>query len=78
MNKFKLIRSIAALFLVILLCSCGTSTPSDTKTDPPQSTQGEVETFALPGENVPTVSGTADRAPNHSGPGFYYAGQAIS
>lgn len=79
MNKFKLIRSIAALFLVILLCACGTSTPSgDTKTDPQQPTQGEVETFALPGENVSTVSATTDRAPNHSGPGFYYAGQAIS
>ena len=79
MNKLKLIRSIAALFLVILLCACGTSTPSgDTKTDPQQPTQGEVETFALPGENVSTVSATTDRAPNHSGPGFYYAGQAIS
>ncbi len=67
------------LLLTVLLCACGTSTPSeDTKTAPPQSTQGEVETFALPGENVPTVSATADRAPNHSGPGFYYAGQAIS
>lgn len=79
MNKFKLIRSIASLLLVIFLCACGTSTPSDdTKTDPQQPTQGEVETFALPGENVSTVSATTDRAPNHSGPGFYYAGQAIS
>ena len=79
MNKFKLIRSIASLLLVIFLCACGTSTPSDdTKTDPQQPTQGEVETFALPGENVSTVSATTDRAPNHSGPGFYSAGQAIS
>ena len=79
MNKFKLIQSIASLLLVIFLCACGTSTPSDdTKTDPQQPTQGEVETFALPGENVSTVSATTDRAPNHSGPGFYYAGQAIS
>lgn len=79
MNKFKLIRSIASLLLVIFLCACGTSTPSDdTKTDPQQPTKGEVETFALPGENVSTVSATTDRAPNHSGPGFYYAGQAIS
>lgn len=79
MNKFKLIRSIAALFLVILLCACGTSTPSDdTKTDPQQPTQGEVETFPLPGENVGTTSILSPRAPNHSGPGFYYAGQAIS
>ena len=79
MNKFKLIRSIASLLLVIFLCACGTSTPSDdTKTDPQQPTQGEVETFALPGETVSTVSATTDRAPNHSGPGFYYAGQAIS
>lgn len=79
MCKFKLIRSIASLLLVIFLCACGTSTPSDdTKTDPQQPTQGEVETFALPGENVSTVSATTDRAPNHSGPGFYYAGQAIS
>ena len=37
-----------------------------------------METFPLPGENVGTTSILSPRAPNHSGPGFYYAGQAIS
>lgn len=78
----KYIRYILPLFLLsIILCACGTvDTPANTgkpATDVVPAL-GEVETFPLPDENVGTTSILSPHAANHSGPGFYYAGQAIS
>lgn len=82
MNMPKYIRYILPLFLLsIILCACGTvDTPANTgkpATDVVPAL-GEVETFPLPDENVGTTSILSPHAANHSGPGFYYAGQAIS
>ena len=66
------------LVLILLLSACGT-VPPDGEISPSQpSAQGEFETFSLPGENVGTTDRLSPHAANHSGPGFYYAGQAIS
>ena len=66
------------LVLILLLSACGT-VPSDGEISPSQPpVQGEFETFPLPGENVGTTDRLSPHAANHSGPGFYYAGQAIS
>lgn len=78
----KYIRHILPLFLLTtILCACGTvDTPANTgkpATDVVPAL-GEVETFPLPDENVGTTSILSPHAANHSGPGFYYAGQAIS
>ena len=82
MNIPKYIRHILPLFLLTtILCACGTvDTPANT--DNPgidaEPAQGEFETFPLPAENVRTSDTLSPHAANHSGPGFYYAGQAIS
>lgn len=82
MNIPKYIRHILPLFLLTtILCACGTvDTPANT--DNPgidaEPAQGEFETFPLPAENVGTSDTLSPHAANHSGPGFYYAGQAIS
>lgn len=81
MNIPKYIRHILPLFLLTtILCACGTvdTTNTGSSTTGAELTQGEFETFPLPGENVGTSDTLSPHAANHSGPGFYYAGQAIS